>query len=116
MPVQQVGGVDEMELAIKVRGIRNTIGKALGRAYPQHPWYVSVSGDGTVAQIMCPAITQEYGMTIHTNQIGINLEEKAVRMGGELLERFNVSRTVADFSAVQRDIRGDSIHGRRGGV
>jgi hypothetical protein len=108
--------IEEMQTFLKTRGIRDTIGKALGKAYPTVKWLVSVSGDGTVAQIVAPDLTSEYGMTIHTDQIGIDLEAKAVRFGGELLERFNVSRMTGDTSSVVRNVRGDSIHGKAGGV
>jgi len=114
--VVQAATEAEMHEIIRARRARNTIGKALGRHYPTHPWMVSMSGDGTVAQIMCPAISQEFGMVIHANGSTEEIERKAVRMGGELLERFRVSRTVADFEHVKRNPRGNAIHGRVGGL
>jgi hypothetical protein len=108
--VIQLADASELHAVLRTRSARNAIGKALGRAYPQHPWMVAMSDDGSVAQIVCPAISSEFGMVIHVNQINEELERKAVRMGGELLERFRVSRTAADFSHLSRDARG-SAHG-----
>jgi hypothetical protein len=116
MSIDIVNSPEELQAFRRSRQARDAIGKALGRAYPDHPWLVMMSGDGTAAQVMCPAITQEFGMVIHVNQINEELERKAVRMGGELLERFNVSRVVADFDGIQRNSRGSSIHGQQGGV
>jgi hypothetical protein len=110
MSIDIVNSPEELQAFRRSRQARDAIGKALGRAYPDHPWLVMMSGDGTAAQVMCPAITQEFGMVIHVNQINEELERKAVRMGGELLERFRVSRTAADFSHLSRDARG-SAHG-----
>lgn len=103
-----------LQAALKQRRIRNAIGMALGRAYPTHPWHVSVSGDSTVAQIVCPKLTTQYGMTLHCNGDTLDVERKAVRMAGELLERFRVSRTVGDFSGVRTNIRGEALGAARG--
>jgi hypothetical protein len=104
----------ELPDVLRARQARNAIGKALGRAYPDHPWYVSMSHDGTVAQVMCPGISTEFGMVIHVNQINLELEQKAVRFGGELLERFNVSRRVGEFDHIEKDVRGQARAGKRG--
>lgn len=101
---------------MRSRNARNTVGKALGRAYPTHPWFVDASEDGTTVRVMCPAISTEYGMVIHVHQINHELEAKAVRMGGELLERFNVSRVEADFTGVDRKINGQARLASQGGV
>lgn len=114
--VIQLASEADMHAAVKARRVRNAIGQALGRAYPSHPWLVTMSDDGTAAQITCPAISNEYGMVIHTNGETLDVEQKAIRMAGELLERFNVSRTMANFDGVQLDARGNSIHGKAGGV
>lgn len=114
--VIQLHSETSMWAALRGRTTRDLIGKALGKAYPSHPWMVVMSDDGTAAQILCPAISSEHGMVLHTNNEAIDIEAKAVRMAGELLERFRVSRTHADFDQVQRDMRGNSIHAKQGGV
>jgi hypothetical protein len=112
--VQIIADSSEMSAIIKSREARNTIGKAISRAYPHHPWLVQMSDDGTVAQVTCPAITTEYGMVLHVHQLNDALERKAVRMAGELLERFSVSRTQADFSHILRDRRGGALGAAKG--
>ena len=105
-----------MEL-VKQRRIRNTIGHALGRAYATTPWHVSVSACSTAAQITCPSISTEFGMVIHTNGSTAEIEQKAVRMGGELLERFRVAREGnSEFGHIARDIKGQAIAAKVGGV
>lgn len=114
MGVVQVYDEQEIAQAAKQRRLRNAVGQALGRAYPAHPWHVTVPWDCSIVQITCPAITQQYGMTLHATNDTLELERKAVRMAGELLERFKVSRTVADFSDVKRNIIGEARGARKG--
>ena len=115
--VIQLADDHDVAALAKQRRIRNTIGAALGRAYPSTPWHVSVSGCSTAAQITCPKISTEYCMVIHCNGETSTVERKAVMMAGELLERFRVSRGEdSNFDHIARNIHGQAIHGKAGGV
>lgn len=113
--VIQIATEAEATAFIRARRARNAIGLAISRNYPGHPWYVDMSGDGTVATIRCPAICGDYGMVLHCNGDTMEIEKKAVRFAGELLERFMASRETADFSRVERDFRGIASRAREGG-
>ena len=70
-----------------------TLGTALVKKYPGRQWGVQLNLEGGVLVILCPSLSNEKGYhillkgdTIHT------LELKALRAGGEILERYGVSR------------------------
>jgi hypothetical protein len=104
--VLQVFNVDEAATARKQRSIRDAVGKALGKAHPTVPWYVSVPEDCSVVQFYCPTLTSGFGMTLHANRPNFELARMAVMMAGEYLERFNVSRERPDISHVPKNIKG----------
>lgn len=106
--VVQTYSEDDMRKVLRSAGYRKTIGNALAQAYQLVPWLVDVNIDGGVATITCPNISAKYGMVIHLTRDTMALEDAAKRMGGELLERFNVSRSTGDFSGVKRRIDGEA--------
>lgn len=112
--VVQSYDIDDMQRAVKQRRLRNTVGQALGRAYPTVHWMVTVPEDCSVVQFFCPNLTQSYGMTIHATNDTLALERKAVMMGGEYLERFRVSRERPSDGHVPKNIRGVAVGERRG--
>jgi len=106
--VIQVHDHYSMLAAVRARSARDAVGRALARKYPKHPWHVSASEDGSTVRVTCPAISAKYGMVIHCTGDTLETERKATRMAGELLERFRVSRTSADFSGVKRKVSGEA--------
>lgn len=112
--VLQTYSEDDMRTALKGRQNRNTIGHALGRAYPTVPWHVDVNVEGGIATITCPQISLQFGMVLHLTRDTAELERGAVRMGGELLERFRVSRDCGDFSHLIRSVNGEVYQASRG--
>lgn len=71
-----------------------TIGLALQREYPTINWLVDIEMErnGGVAAIRAPDISRRFGMWIKLSETDHLLEQEAREAGGELLERFNVSR------------------------
>lgn len=112
--VIQVCDDHDMHAMAKQRRVRNAIGTALARHYPWHPWHISVSGDSSVAQITCPGITTRYGMVLHCKGETLDLERKAVRMAGELLERYRVSRIAGDFDHIRKNALGEAVGAHKG--
>lgn len=109
--VLQVYNEDEMAKALKSRELRQTIGNTLGEAYKGIPWRVDVSWDGGVATISSPLIdpTHRWGMVVHLNNDRATLVRKVKAMGGELLERFRVSRTTGMADHLNRKINGEAL-------
>ena len=83
---------DEIALHAKNKQICSTVGNIIAKAYPARKWYVNVVGDGSVAWIACPDISMNHGIAIHLTDIVFELERRAKRAAGEILERFNLSR------------------------
>lgn len=116
MTIVQLYDVEDMQRAVRQRRMRDAVGRALGRAYPGVNWAVTVPEDASVVQFYAPALTQTHGMTLHATNDTPELERKAVRFGGEYLERFRVSREAPDVSHVPRDARGAALGQKRGEI
>ena len=104
--------------AIKADNICKAIGHALVQHYPHRQWYVDVSIAGGVAKVMCPSISMLHGYTIHIkSETTDNLEKKAIRAGGEILERFKLSRNQSAKGGeelILRDARGEALNALTG--
>lgn len=71
-----------------------TIAEALHLKYPGHLWAVRVRGDQGVATIHNLMLSAEYGylLKLDKNFSISDLEKRAIRGAGEILERFAVMR------------------------
>lgn len=107
-----------LETTIAKDVIANRIGSTLQRTYPNRNWLVRVSDDLTIATINCTDISLQYGYTIHLDKITHELELVARFAGGEILERFNLSRDkYADDGALLRvDRRGEALGAKQGEI
>jgi hypothetical protein len=73
--------------------LAHEIGIKLMRAYPQRQWGVVVNLDIGSVQITCPSLSATKGYVIHIKRKTLHeLQEQAIRAGGEILERFGISR------------------------
>jgi hypothetical protein len=70
------------------------IGERLMATYPQRQWGVYFNASGGFAQITCPSLSTEYGYILHISKHPTlhALQEAAIRAGGEILERYGISR------------------------
>lgn len=90
--------IDEMEsVATNIAKIEMWIAKAVGTklvsVYPGRQWGVQVNAEGGMMIISCGSLSTEKGYHIHMNGQNVNdLQAKAVRAAGEILERYGVSR------------------------
>jgi len=104
--------------AIKADGVCKTIGKALVKHYPNRQWYVDVSISGGVAKILCPSISVLHGYTLHIkSETDDNLQKKAIRAGGQILEMFKLSRArnaTGGEEFILRDARGEALQAKTG--
>jgi hypothetical protein len=109
---------DELKHAVESDRICRAIGQKLTNVYPGHAWAVHVSVEGGVGTIRNPAISMEYGMVFYLNDTINGLQETAVRLAGELLERFKISREkegVRIYDHIQKDLKSNAIAGKEGG-
>lgn len=89
------------DLLCKDLDIGKKILDVLEHYYPLHAWFVNVSNESghCTIQLMYPGVDDKlriwrYGMLLHLNKLGVGqeLEAKIMRTGGEVLERYNMSR------------------------
>lgn len=87
------------------------IGETIHRQYPARNWMVNLSDCGTVATILCPDISTQWGYCIDMNDNKFAVEAKAKRAAGEILERFNLSRGRfdGDTSSLLVNHKGEAI-------
>lgn len=83
------------------------VGEALFRAYPGHLWFVQF--DHGLISVRHGLLSSKWGFYINPNgktkiATSSELEKKAIHLGGELLERFNISRGPAGASQA-REVR-----------
>lgn len=72
------------------------LGTALFKALPHRRWYVEVLNKGRIAVVKIPEISMEYGMVVHLEQSIEADIKQVIHAGGELLERFNLTRGATD--------------------
>lgn len=91
----------------------DVIGNALSKHYPNRQWRVGIAVGGLVARIFCPAISNEYGYQIKLlNYTMMGLEKEAIFAGGEILERYGLSRergASGGEESILKDHRGNAI-------
>lgn len=108
----------EAEDALKADGICKTIGAALVKHYPHRRWYVEASIQGGIAKVMCPSISMLHGFVIHIRSVtDDNLQKRAISAGGEILERFKLSRerlAKGGEEFILRDARGEALQAKTG--
>lgn len=90
------------------------VGETLNKHYPGHLWAVTVDEDGGVLVIKNLALSGNWGFVLHLHRLpaGKALHPLIVRAGGELLERYNLSRSrlkVDEIMKMKRDSRGIPI-------
>ena len=89
---------------------------ALMHAYPGYEWFVEVNFEGGICTVK-PEFAGQWGYVLHLNAAASSseFEKMAVWAGGELLERYNLSRVRADEAAIEAlptDARGFAIGDR----
>jgi len=95
------------------------LGNTLKQHYPTRNWVVDVRMSQGVAGIFCPDVSLKYGIIIHLTHIIFDLERRAVMAGGEILERFGLSREQGasndDVLDLDRHINGEAVLAETGG-
>ena len=89
------------------------VGEVLHAAYPGHVWRVETQqGIVTVHNLL---LSGKWGFRLRITEID-SMGKIVVRAGGELLERYNLSRAkrknhvYGELSEMKRDFKGEAIH------
>ena len=84
----------DQQTAIRESYIAHAMGNALKRAYPGRDWVIKIDIETGVASVHCPHISLAYGAVISLATPLHIIQKKAVHFGGQLLERFCLSRCI----------------------
>ena len=96
----------EASRQIREMDLAKAVGDALQAVYPGHLWTVSVDGGCVVVRNM--ALEGQWGFVLHAHRlVNEDMRKAVIKAGGELLERFNVSRGRAGVEDAQQilDVR-----------
>ena len=90
------------------------IGETLVKHYPNRQWGVNVDVLGRMVVITCPSLSHTHGYHIAMKDDTIDaLQQRAVHAGGEILERFGISRgrifNPDELETIERMPSGDAI-------
>lgn len=97
--------------------IAGVLGRTLLDTFPGRNWMVKVSNDCSIATVFCAEVSLEHGYVLHATQTMHELQIKARRAGGEILERFGLHRGKGDGDdavGLIRDMRGNVIGAKQG--
>lgn len=94
--------------------IAKNIGDALVQHYPNREWGVRVDLPGQMIILTCDSLSLTRGYYLPMQRDNIEqLRHRAVRACGEILERFNISRSrnfnPDDLETVERDLRDEAV-------
>jgi hypothetical protein len=104
----------EARFAYADMSLAKLIGEALLGAYPQRSWQVHADSQNGIVDVILADVTSRWGYTIHLKSKSLfELQREAVFGGGEILERFNLSRARAfdrsSLDGLKRNILGEAI-------
>jgi len=100
-------GIDSTTAARQSEEKAKAVAQALTTAYPKYLWMVGVHPGGTLAiKLLMPGLPQNVAEILHLrNEFSYTeLAAKAVRLGGDLLERMNLKRGAWDGSTPKNGI------------
>lgn len=118
-PVEDFNEVNLLELdSVKQAKLEYFIAKRIGeelcRVYPKREWYVEVDTRNEMVIIMCHSVSAQRGYYLSMKRDPIQeLQRRAVRAAGEILERHGLSRS-REFNpdvveTLKRDVKDNVI-------
>jgi len=94
------------------------VGRALIKAYPARNWLVDSDVPNRVLTVHCTDISARWGMVVHLTRSNRETVRRSVRAGGEILERYRLSRqrqaSNDDALSLPHQINGEVRHAPRG--
>lgn len=90
------------------------VGTELGKCYPKREWAVYADLTGGIIRIGCDSLSWDRGYIIHIgDKSPSQLVRAAKRAAGEILERFNISRSKnfdeGEIENIDRDFRDEAV-------
>jgi hypothetical protein len=90
------------------------IASALHRVYPNRNWYIHADCENQIIDVILADVTTRRGYCIHlVNKSLYEIEREAIYGAGEILERYNLARTLnfnrETVDALRRSITGEAI-------
>lgn len=95
-----------------------TVGRILVKKYPEVVWHVRVNVAMGKAGITIPAVSRRHGIEVALSRNVEDLEKRVTRVGGEMLERFNISRVTGDTSHLvdKKNVVGEHASAKKGEI
>lgn len=106
-----VTDINEAKLAATEVTLAKNIAAVLERHYPGYLWAVNVRGDQGIVTVHNLMLSGRWGFILKIKDLDTNLNA-VMRAGGEILERYRLSRSRANFDAilhVPRDFAGNPV-------
>lgn len=106
---------DSPQIAANDMVMAKEMADALHTAYPGHLWAVTCDGKSGMADVRNLFLSGQWGfrLKLHAIYSGSEFKREVIRAGGELLERFKLSRRgfrPDEYSALPVDFAGRLIH------
>lgn len=104
---------EEAIFRVKDFEIAKMVGAALCHKYPNHGWQVEADSRNGIAKIFMSQMSSSQGYIYKLKDISLGtFDREMMRVGGEMLERFSISRgrfNEDSIKNVMRDPRGNAI-------
>ncbi|MDD5084196.1 MAG: hypothetical protein PHT88_04715 [Candidatus Moranbacteria bacterium] len=102
----------KIELEAANQTIARTLAETLNKHYPGHAWAVKADVEQGVANVFNLALSGEWGFVLRLDELMNDPNMKlTIRAGGELLERYRLSRgklKEQDMAELSFDIKGNA--------
>lgn len=102
-----------LNIAMANESIAREVAECLNKAYPGHAWAVRANVETGLCQVYNLRLSGTWGFVLHLDKLlndpGMKL---TIRAGGELLERYNLSRAKLkeqEYADVKYDFKGDAV-------
>ena len=96
------GGEGGSQVAVLDFNMARDMAEALHAAYPGHLWAVTCEGEKGIATVRNMALVGDWGfvLNLHEMSSASDWKRRVVMAGGEVLERFKLSRGAASQDAI----------------
>ena len=101
-----------INIAMANQAIARQVAETLEKHYPGHGWMVRANVETGIVQIYNLLLDGNWGFVLKIDALATDPSMKlTIRAGGELLERYNLSRSalkVKEYESIKRDFKGDA--------
>lgn len=101
------------KIEIANEAISREIAECLEKHYPGHAWGVRADVEQGIVQVFNLRLSGQWGFTLHIDDLQHDPSMRlTIKAGGELLERYNLSRGGAvehQYRDINFDFKGDAV-------